>query len=204
LDRLISIGFGVTLGIIVSLIIWPDTSDNRALRFIRKALLNTKQRFEIEFHNIKENKNKVSKTTNNNFSSNISKAENIARSISFNDNGEILDLIDNTERLYNSITIIQRIADRSNTDVYNNDSGIEKDSKKVTKKACNIIQKFASNEIIEDTEIEEFSKLIKTTQKNHNFNIKDQELLKLRHTFIFGLTEIEDSILRISETIKNI
>lgn len=194
LNRLYSIGFGVGVGIIISLIIWPKTADSRTMHFIRKALKNTSNRFQIEFENTRDSENKKASKVNDNFSTNINQAKTNANSITFSDTKKLLSLIKNTERLYNSITIIQRVAEKADTNVSDGDAGIEKDSEKVTEKACKIINNLASKEKTTQKEIEDFINLIETTKNNIETNTEDKDLTILRNTFMFGLTEIKDSI----------
>ena len=203
LNRLLSIGFGVVVGIVISLLVWPDTSEKRALRHLRKALKNTVDRFKIEFDNTRGKNNKSANKTNNNFSSNISNAKNIANSITFNDKKNILDLIDSTERLFNSITIIQRVAEKSEGNVSDGDAGIKKDSEKVTEKACGIIDAFSQKKEVNQKQIDEFINLIETTKSNIQTKVDDKELSLLRNTFMFGLTEVKDSIEAIYKNINN-
>jgi uncharacterized membrane protein YccC len=202
LNRLLSIGFGVAIGIVISLIVWPDTSENRTIRYIRKALKNTCDRFRIEFGNTRDKENKKTTKVNNNFSTNINQAKNTAASITFNDKAEIMQLIDSTERLYNSITIIQRVADKSNSNITNGEAGIEKNSEKVTEKACEIIEAFSKKEKVTEDDLSKFSELISTTKSNIQIKVDDKELSLLRNTFMFGLTEIEDSIQQLYKNFK--
>ena len=194
LSRLLSIGFGVSIGILTSLIVWPSTAESRTLKYIRKSLKNTVDRFQIEFKNTRDKKNKKATKINNNFSTNLNQAKNTLTSITFQDKGQLSNLIENTERLYNSITIIQRVADKSNNNITNGESGIEKDSEKVIDKACEIIKTFSKKDSLEKSDIEDFSELIKTTKSNIQLNTDDREVGILRNTFIFGLTEIEESL----------
>ena len=203
IERLFSIGFGVVLGIIISLIIWPITADKRALQFVKKALKNTCDRFKIEFNNTRDRKNKNATTVNNNFSTNINQAKKNAASITFSKKENLLELIKNTERLYNSITIIQRVAEKSNKNVTDGESGIEKNSEKVTEKACEIIEKIAGSKNIEKQEISSFSELIETTKSNIQTQTNNKDLNILRNTFIFGLTEIKESIEKLYKNLHN-
>ena len=203
LDRLFSIGFGVALGILISFIIWPITAEKRTLQFIKKALKNTCDRFKIEFKNTRDSKNKKATTVNNNFSTNINQAKKTASTITFAKKENLFKLIDYTERLYNSITIIQRVAEKSDKNVSDGDAGVEKNSEKVTEQACTIIDKIASKKEVTDKEIKEFSNLIETTKSNIQTNIDDKDLSILRNTFMFGLSEIKDSIEKLHKSLKH-
>jgi uncharacterized membrane protein YccC len=203
LNRLLSIGFGVAVGILISLIVWPDTSENRTLRYIRKALKNTCDRFKIEFSNTRDKKNKKTTKANNNFSTNINQAKNTLASVTFNDKSTLKEIIENTERLYNSITIIKRVANRSNNNITNGESGVEKNSEEVTEKACEIIDSFARKKEVSEDEIDKFSDLINKTKNNIQIKVDDKELSLLRNTFMFGLTEIEESIKKLFHNFKS-
>jgi uncharacterized membrane protein YgaE (UPF0421/DUF939 family) len=202
LNRLIGIGFGISIGILTAFIIWPETADSRALKYIKRALKNTSERFTIEFNNTRDEKNKSTAKVNNNFSTNINQAKKITNAISFSDKSKKQSSIKNTEKLYNSITIIERIAEKSKNDISNGESGIEKNSEKVTEQACSIIEKLASGKEVETSEIESFTKLIKTTKSNINEDNSNKDLLILRHTFIFGLSEINESLVNLCEDFK--
>lgn len=204
LDRLISIGFGVSIGILVSFLVWPDTSEKRALRFIRSALKNTCDRFQIEFKNTKKKKNKKATKINDNFSTNINQAKKTADSIAFANNKNIHQLIGSTEMLFNSITIIQRVADRSHTNIRDKESGIEKNSEKIIDNACKIIKKFASKKTVSKEEIDAFSKLIKDTKAAIKSDTSDKELSLLRNTFMFGLSEIRENIEMLYKNFKEV
>lgn len=193
-DRLLSIGFGVAVGILITFIVWPDKAENRTLRYVRKALKNTRDRFRIEFKNTRENKNKNTSKINDNFSTNLNQAKKTASSIAFQDTDKIKKLINSTEKLYNSITIIKRVAQKSSKDISNGKSGIEKNSEKVIEKACNILEKLAKNKKVDKNEIKEFSELIETTKNNINLKTEDKEINLLRSTFMFGLGETKESI----------
>ena len=203
-DRLLSIGFGVLVGILISLLVWPEKSEDRTLSFVRKALKNTLDRFKVAFENTRESENKSFRKISNNFSTNINQAKKTAGSITFKNTQYINELISASEKLYNSITIIHRVAEKSNNNISNGDAGIEKDSEKVIKKACTLIEKFSKKEDVSDKEIEEFSDLIETTKANINLDTTKISVNILRSTFMFGLSEVEDSITSIHKTMKNL
>lgn len=202
LNRLYAIGFGVAVGILISLLIWPKTADNRTLYFIKKALKNTKDRFEIEFENTRDKENKKAKSINNNFSSNISNARQNLKSITFSEKEKLEKLITNTERLYNSITIIQRVAEKSDKNISDGEAGIEKNSEKVTEKACEIIENLSTGNEVKKEEINSFIKLIETTKNNIEINSNNKNVSILRNTFMFGLEEIKNSVEAIYTTFK--
>lgn len=205
INRLISIGIGVSVGIFVSLSVLPDKAESRARRYLRRALRNASRRFEIAIENTRVAKKEQEEAgeTADDFYTNLSYAQGAAQSIKFNKNkSTILQQIENTEKLYNSILIIHRVADQSEKGVSDQEAGIEKNAEEVKKMACSILKQLANKESKKSIHLEEFNQLIKTTQQNLHTDAEDRELNIRRHTFIFGLTEIRDSIQNLLECMQ--
>lgn len=205
LNRLISIGIGVTVGIFVSLSVLPDKAEDRARRYLRRALRNASRRFEIAVANtrVAKEEQEDSGETADNFYTNLSYAKGAAQAIKFNkDQSIILQQIENTEKLYNSILIIHRVADQSEKGVSDEEAGIEENAEELKEMACSLIKQLANQEQKQDIDLEEFTQLVQTTQKNINTNANNKEVNIRRHTFIFGLTEIRDSIHHLLECLQ--
>jgi uncharacterized membrane protein YccC len=197
IDRLTGIGIGVGVGIFVALSVLPDKAESRAKRYLRRALRNASERFEIAVENtrIARKEQKKAEETADNFYNNLSYAKGSAKAIKFNkDKNNILQQIENAEKLYHSILIVHRVADRSDEGVSDSKAGIEETAEEVRQKACAIIEQLAEKELADDIDLEQFSELVTTTKKNINTDASDKHLNMQRHTFIFGLTEIEESL----------
>jgi uncharacterized membrane protein YgaE (UPF0421/DUF939 family) len=204
IDRLIAIGLGALIGIIITLIVWPNSSEKRTIRYVRKSLKHIFDKLKTEFQNTRDSNNEGSSKSAKKFSSDIDKAKSIASNIAFSKKENLEKLIEKTEKLYNSVIIIQRVAKRSENNISDGDSGIKDQSNKVTEKACSIIEKFSKNKKLPKQEIEEFSELISKTKSSINQNPDDKELGILRNTFMFSLTEIEECIKGLFETFHQI
>ncbi|MGJ8642508.1 MAG: FUSC family protein [Luteolibacter sp.] len=115
IDRSLSIGLGVFIGSIVSVIVWPQTSEKRADAFIRDALKDTRKILSLSLAETQKelSTDTISKLTSleNSFSSMISAARNTASDIRFADNSDIMDRIEAITFLHNSILIINKIAE---------------------------------------------------------------------------------------------
>ncbi len=194
IDRLIAIAIGAAVGILVAFIVLPEAAEKRSKRYIRKALANTRDRYQTAYQNTRSKDNKKYSRVSEKFHFNLNKAKNSANTITFNDKDSFHQLINATEKLYNSILIIHRVANKSNDGVSDGESGIEKDSEKVFEASHKIIDKFSKNKAVPQEDIDQFSKLIDKTKENINRGSDKSELNVLRMTFLFGLTEIQDSI----------
>jgi len=203
LQRITAIGIGLGIGIVISFIIFPDKAENRAKRHIRKALRAAANRFEIAITNTRKEENKDFTSSAEKFHRNINAAERTAKSISFGKKQPILDRINDTRKLYNSILIIHRVATHAENDITNGGSGIEKDAEKVQKKASEILKCIANREEVDEKSLEIFSNFVEKAKNNIELNPDNKSVNMLRQTFVFGLTEIRDSISNLVKTIKN-
>lgn len=115
IDRSLSIGLGVLIGSAVSLVIWPQTSEKRANRFIRDALKDTRRILSLSLSQTRKEFSSDSNTKltklENSYSSMISAARNTASDIRFADGSDIRDRIEAVNFLHNSILIINKIAE---------------------------------------------------------------------------------------------
>ena len=193
-NRLLAIGIGLSIGIIISLIIFPDKAENRAKRHIRKALRAAAARFEIALNNTRKKDNNDFTDAASKFHKNINAAQKTANAIKFTNKSIILRRIENTRKLYNSILIIHRVAQSSKEDITSGDSGIEKDSQIVREKASQILKALADNKEIDEKDLKIFSELVEEA-KEHIVLIPDNKSINmLRQTLVFGLTEVRESI----------
>lgn len=194
IDRLIAIGIGVTIGIVVSFAIWPDKASNRVNRFLRRSLLATIKRFEIAFRNTRAEEKTDAYKARESFHSNISKAKSVVKFVQFGNKSKLSKQIDIVEKLYNSILIIHRVSDKKHEHITSGEAGIEKDADKVQKKINEILRKIIDGENVPNNLIDNLSELISSIKKSINQSEDNSESNILRFTFIFGLMEIESSI----------
>ncbi|MGJ8634295.1 MAG: hypothetical protein ACSHX7_10275, partial [Luteolibacter sp.] len=115
IDRTLAIGLGVFIGSVASLVIWPQTSQNRAEEFLRDALKTTRDilSFSLSQTNKEfsaESNNKVNKLENR-FSSLISQARDSASNVRISDASAINDRIKLVTFLHNSLIIINKVAE---------------------------------------------------------------------------------------------
>ena len=192
--RLMAIGIGLSIGIIISFIIFPDKAENRAKRHIRKALRAAAARFEIALNNTRKKDNNDFTDAASQFHKNINAAQKTANAIKFTNKSIILRRIENTRKLYNSILIIHRVAQSSKEDITSGDSGIEKDSQIVREKASQILKALADNKEIDEKDLKIFSELVEEAKEHIVLNPDNKSINMLRQTLVFGLTEVRESI----------
>lgn len=193
-DRLMAMAIGIAVGLLITTVIWPEKSNKRAHKYLRSALKSACNRFEIAFENTKPDTNTKASTIADNFHSSLGQARDVATSIHFGDKEKTLQLIEATEKLYNSILIIQRVAD-SNAHFYViDDDELKEYIGQFKEQTCNALYDFIQKNTIKNQEIKILEELINTIKK---FILKldsDPEKNTGRHTFIFGIEEVFENL----------
>ncbi len=201
-DRLIAIGVGIGIGILITSVLWPQKASSRANNYLRKALNAACERFEIAYENSTTSDKEDADNVADDFYTNLGKAKNVARVIRKGSKESVLKQIDAVEKLYNSILIINRVGINADTTLLSEDAGIENDSERFKKKACDIIKSFVNREEVSDEEIKDFDKLALRAKEDVNAKSDDKEQNMFRHAFVFGITEINDSLTTLKELLK--
>ena len=195
LNRLLSIGLCAGIGIVVSLVVWPDTAKHRAEKFITEALKACAKRLKVIFKNTREENEESIEKHSGEFHTYISKASDAASAIKKGDAEDKMQRrVKATESLYNSILILKRVAEESSGDVTDGDSNIEKDSEAIAELARELICKFAEPEENPDQgSIDKFTEKVKELKEESRFNEESKEQTILTATFLFAMDELEDS-----------
>ncbi|MDO1501861.1 FUSC family protein [Winogradskyella maritima] len=202
LDRIIAIGIGVAVGILVSFVVWPEKSETRTKRHIKNALRALYKRFEFAIDNTRSEENEGSAHASK-FHESLSKAKQSVGSITFNDPKGFRNQINQIEKLYNSTLIINRVALNTKADVTDGDSGIEKNTEDLKLCALDLIKDLIDNECASEEKLEEFKEQISKVKDNFKNSEDNRDLNLLRHAFVFGVLEIQDSLIGLNESFSD-
>lgn len=202
IDRVLAILFGVTVGVVVSLIVWPDKAENRALRYLKSALVAATERFEIAIEHTRTSDSEESVEIQGNYYKNINLAETAAAAVRFADASDIKEQIDLTKKLYNSILIVHRVAEQSERNITDGEANIEKDSEKLKNLACKLTKALAEDSKISDEELSKLASMADRLKDNLQHSEDDKSVNALRYTFLFGIHEIKDSIEALVKSFK--
>ena len=192
-DRLISIAIGVATGILVSFIVWPHKAETRAMIHARTALGAICKRFNSALESTREKDDEGHEKISDEVHKSLRLAQSCADATKFNDAVRIKEILNNIEKLYNSILIIHRVAQRSKDDISDDSSGIKEDSNNVQEQACEIITCMADQEEVSDSQLCELVENVDKILEGVVIS-DDAKTNVLRQGFVFGITEIRDSI----------
>lgn len=203
IDRLIAIAIGVCVGTLVTFIIWPDKSEDRAKRYMKEALKAANNRFNSAIANTKQKDNEDGSKHASLFHKYINLAEDMTENVRFSDSDNLKSRIKYIRTLYNSIIIIHRVGQESQTNVIDETSNIEKDTEKIKALVNTILENLSKGKEIDDSTSKDFFETIKDLIENVKISEEDTSVNILRHTFIFGLTEMKQSMKTLIELYSN-
>lgn len=203
IDRLIAMGIGIGIGLLITAIVWPEKAITRANNHLRKALNAACDRFEVAYQNNKSSEKENADHIANNFNASLGNAKEAAAAISLDDKSKIFKQIQATENLYNSILIIHRVGQNADTTMLSEEAGIQQNAEKLKDRACEMIGDLVNKEVITDEKFSEFEALVKQTKNEVNTMSKDKQQNMFRHAFVFGITEINDSLKVLKDLVAN-
>lgn len=122
LERLIAIGCGVVIGIVVSFVVWPEKSESRVERHIRNALQAATELLDKIIQQATSSAGVDSEKVRRRFVSELNAAQETAGEIRFADNETLREKIKAVERFHHGLTVINRVAKRTDDVVRGNDA----------------------------------------------------------------------------------
>jgi uncharacterized membrane protein YgaE (UPF0421/DUF939 family) len=201
-DRLIAIGTGAAVGVMVSFLILPHKSEVRVRNYMRKALKAMGDRFTIVMHNTKSDEGKSPDEARRNFYSNMGSARATAKHIKFYNAENIWNGIDAIEKVYISVVMVDRIASKTKTEIGGELSGIRNNINEFMKVVTNILDKISKSEFDNETEFGDLEAVISDIKREIKFAENDQEILNMQHTFLFAIDEIQENLKTTNEFFK--
>lgn len=202
IDRIISIFIGITIGILSSLIFWPEKASSRADKHFRQALKAASKRFINALENTRTDGTDDEETSVK-FHNELGNARTALKPIKIEDVSQLRLQIDNVEKLYNSVLIIHRVAAHSEKGVSDGKAGIKKDAERVKELACEITQSLADKEVVDNEKLDEFSRCVEQVRSNIHLSESDSDINILRNALLFGLAEVETAILDLCNNTHN-
>lgn len=112
--RLLAIGAGALVGTVSSLIVWPENSSRRAERHLRDALRAITECLDSTVLTVSGSEADGGDAWSR-YHFNIRQARSAAKSARFHKTKGLLDRLEHVERLYNSVLILNRVAEESTT-----------------------------------------------------------------------------------------
>ncbi len=118
LDRSISIGLGVAVGVLTALIIWPDTAEKRAERHLRSALRAAANRLEIVVKSANAEADKDVDDEREQYHTSIENARQSAQAVRLADSESVKKRVEQVEKFHNSVLILERVGQKTDDAIF--------------------------------------------------------------------------------------
>ncbi|MBT8143164.1 MAG: FUSC family protein [Gammaproteobacteria bacterium] len=192
-DRTLSIGIGVVVGIAVSLLVWPDKAETRALRYLRQALRGVAGCLKAALNEGKVDSDSLPDNPHQTYLSNISDARKEAHNVRLADNDSLLEKLDSIERFYYAVMILNRVAEETN-DFDSASDDLAQPMYTIRDNACAVAVTLARGECDYDNQLSNIRNALKQLRQYTTDAGGDTDDLVNRNALVFGLDEIEDSL----------
>ncbi|MBO6782064.1 MAG: FUSC family protein [Alphaproteobacteria bacterium] len=196
-DRGIAIALGVGVGAAVSLAVWPDTATKRAHRHLRTCLRATAERLNAVVDSARNTDDAKDKDARRRYHSNIDSARRAADGIRFDNADGVRERIERTARLYNSVLILNRVAEETDEVAAGNDDFADA-IETVRENGCAIAAGLADGETGHADRIERIRAALEDARTFAAGNTAERDDETRAHVFrnamVFGLGEVCDSL----------
>lgn len=193
-DRGIAIGLGVVIGMVSSLVIWPDKSSMRAGRHLKDAL-----RALVDYLNesveasLSDDQELSGEKARGRYAKEISLARNAAKDVRIADNSNLKDRIQHTEHLYHAVVILERIAGETNS-VQGDEAHQAKMISSIREIVCAMVNELAENDSVPSNMLDDLRTMLDDYRDSVQAPSSEGRSQILKHAMLFGLSEIEDSL----------
>jgi uncharacterized membrane protein YccC len=112
IDRTLSIGLGFGIGALVSLTLWPDKSEDRAMRTLDAAVKDLAEYTSLLFDELIEEDSDQTGRAKRRYQQQIERARSLAGDINFAEDDPVHRRIRVIEKLYNAAILLGPVSDR--------------------------------------------------------------------------------------------
>jgi uncharacterized membrane protein YgaE (UPF0421/DUF939 family) len=201
-DRTVAIGIGAFIGAIISLVVLPDTSRKRAQRHLQAALDAAAR----SLGNAVDKADGKPASDNDGYAdryhSNIKSARKAADGVRFGDREVIHKRIEIIEELYNSILILNRVADQTNGISEGNDS-FQDNIKLIRKQGCEVIKAIADGDVYQAEKLDEVWESVKSARRQVSGSKGNARDHVIRSALVFGFGEVAESLKKLIDIHKD-
>lgn len=185
LDRTISIGVGVTVGILVSFLVWPDKAKNRAERFLREALRAAATCLDRTLDG-----NGCGSAAHRQYLNSISQAREEARNARLGDDDTLDQKMDAVERFYQAVVILDRIPKQAGVIA---DDEFEERMRYIYQQARHLASDIADRTDCTRSRPKKIHAALEHLREAAAGHDGDMKAHEYRNALVFGLDEIQQS-----------
>lgn len=197
IDRSLSIGIGVIIGILVSLIVWPDSASSRAERFLRSALRASADCLNDRLRQKTDDRDRGD-DAHQRYLSDIHTARDAAASIRIADRDSVEERLKAVERFHQSVTILGRVVDGADS-LTEGRRELFEPIEVIRTNACRIATAISQGDADHEQAQQRIQKALVRLRDVVVRERDDPVKHEYRNALVFGLDEIETSTGRLIE-----
>ncbi|MFD0986092.1 FUSC family protein [Methyloligella solikamskensis] len=199
LDRFWAIALGGSIGVAVSLIVWPDTGNKRTRRKLSTALMACSELLDTMIAAVAGGKAEEVDHAMQNYSSAIGEARAAAEGVVLADSKPLENRIDQTEKLYTSILMLKRVTEANDSQAIADQPAMREAIDGFRCCAGDLVEQLAREETLTDDALDTLKDDLEKVRACAMNDSEERFEVLLDNALMFGLGEIVLSI----ENLKN-
>ncbi len=193
-DRALAIGLGALVGVVVAMVVWPDKAENRALRHIRAALNAVAEKLDLAVGATHGGIDEKGQKASSRYHAHIGDARSAAAAVRLADDAYLIKQIEEVERLYNAVIIVNRVAEEEERLLPDAQNDLRNKLDQMRKLGCESVRCLAENSAAKN-HLEKFSGTLKEVRASVANSTRDAIEKELHlSAMVFGLDEVQDSL----------
>lgn len=192
IERLVAIGAGVGVGVAVTFLVWPDRAENRAQRYLRRALAAAARRLDVTVMAAQGKATGRADRERAGFHENFQRARNALDSVRFTDASDLERTVETVERFYNSVLFLNRVTEQSEAPLADR-AEIATELEKFRRGGCRIAQSVADETQIDRQDLGRTSETLEQIRSR----LTDQPVASqriLEASLLFSLEQVQETL----------
>lgn len=196
--RAIAIGLGSALGVVTTLVVWPDSAKSRAERHLRRSLKAISARMGSVIEALEKDGSGDDEDARDSYHGAIHDAREAADGIRFQDASNVRERIDYAEQLYNSVLILKRLAAECQ-DLTNEDGEFGERIGVIRDLGCRIIDDLAGDSPSDKDHLRDLQEQLDEMRDSASSRENTSREIH-RSALLFGFDEVEDCLRKLLES----
>ncbi len=192
-ERAVAIGLGAALGTVVTLIVWPDRASRRTSLHGRLALRAIADRLNKAVDSARGRGDEDQSPARREYHSRMESARNAAEGIRIGDREAVQDRLEKIERLYNSVLMVNRVAEETDT-ATEGSKDLSGSVETIRRCSQEIIEAFAGDEEPPEGHMDTIWSALQTAREAASEAETEPREHVMRNALVFALGELADSL----------
>lgn len=201
IERSMSIGIGVLIGIAVCLIVWPERSTTRASRFLRSALNAAADSLHHALASAGVDSDRATTVARSRYLNDIREAREAIDSVRIADNDKLKRELDAVERFHHAVVLLNRLGEKTD-DITRDREAMLEPIRTIREASCEVARDLADGGRGDPSKLETMRGSLTELREMVAGHDDDATSHEFRNALVFALDEIEDSIQSLVDIVR--